>query len=157
MHLKMSGILYDDVKTVNEAIAYLYGMVDTLEKECMLRDKGKPATELFIRINGMKIEITKMVNESESLAAKEVDLNEEIEKCLKRHHMLAVGRKEFTDIAKHFFGLGLSVNNPITAADRSTAEEIIINLKRVEKDYQINLTKEIEWLGNQVRTGYDSR
>lgn len=41
------------------------------------------------------------------LEVKEVDLNEEIEKCLKRHNMLAVGRKDFTDIAKHFFELGL--------------------------------------------------
>lgn len=30
------------------------------------------------------------------------DLEEEIEKCLKRHNMLAVGKKDFTDIAKHF-------------------------------------------------------
>ena len=66
-HLKMSGDLYDNVKTVHEAVCYLHAMVDTLEKECMLRDKGKPATELFIRINGMKMEITKMVNESERM------------------------------------------------------------------------------------------
>lgn len=52
--------------------------------------------------------------------------------------------------AKHFFELGLQVNNPITAADKGTAEEIMINLKQVEKDYCINLTKEIEWLKNQV-------
>ena len=39
---------------------------------------------------------------------KEVDLNEEIEKCLKKHSMLAVGKKDFTDIAKHFFELGLN-------------------------------------------------
>ena len=56
-------------------------------------------------------------------------------------------------IAKHFFELGLSVNNPITAADRGTAEEIIINLKRIESDYRINLTKEIEWVRNQVKKG----
>lgn len=43
----------------------------------------------------------------DTLEVKEVDLNEEIEKCLKRHNMLAVGRKDFTDIAKHFFELGL--------------------------------------------------
>ena len=43
----------------------------------------------------------------DTLEVKEVDLNEEIEKCLKRYHMLAVGRKEFTDIAKHFYELGL--------------------------------------------------
>lgn len=65
--LKMSGDLYDDVKKVNEAVCYLQGMIDILEKECMERDKGKPATELFIRINGMKREVTKMVNESERM------------------------------------------------------------------------------------------
>lgn len=43
----------------------------------------------------------------DAIEVKEVDLNEEIEKCLKRHNMLAVGRKDFTDIAKHFFELGL--------------------------------------------------
>jgi hypothetical protein len=56
-------------------------------------------------------------------------------------------------IAKHFFELGMRASNPITAADRGTAEEIIINLKRVEKDYRINLTREIEWLRNKVKKG----
>lgn len=65
--IKMSGDLYDDVKKVHEAICYLQGMVDTLEKECMERDKGQIATELFIQINGMKREIIKMVNESERI------------------------------------------------------------------------------------------
>ena len=54
-------------------------------------------------------------------------------------------------LAKHFFELGMRVSNPITAADRGTAEEIIINLKRVENDYRLNLTKEIEWVRNQVK------
>ena len=39
------------------------------------------------------------------------------------------------------------------ASDRGTAEEIIINLKRVEHDYRIDLTKEIEWVRNQVQKG----
>ena len=56
-------------------------------------------------------------------------------------------------LAKHFFELGMRVSNPITAEDRGTAEEIIINLKRVEQDYSINLTKEMEWLRNQVKKG----
>ena len=47
----------------------------------------------------------------------------------------------------------MRVNNLIIAADRGMAEEIIINLKRVEKDYRINLTKEIEWVRNQVKKG----
>lgn len=40
-----------------------------------------------------------------------------------------------------------------TAADKGTAEEIIINLKRVEQDYHIDLTREMEWLRNQVKKG----
>ena len=39
------------------------------------------------------------------------------------------------------------------ASDRGMAEEIIINLKRVEQDYRIDLTKEIEWLRNKVKKG----
>ena len=66
-HLKMTGDFYDDVKKVNEAIGYLKGMIDYLEKERMERDKGKPATELFIRINDLKRATEKMVAESERL------------------------------------------------------------------------------------------
>ena len=55
------------LKKVNEAIGYLKGMIDFLEKERMERDKGKPATELFIRINDLKRETEKMVAESERL------------------------------------------------------------------------------------------
>ena len=66
-HIKMTGDFYDDVKQVSEAIAYLYGMIDFLEKECIERDKGKPATELFIRINDLKRETWKMVAESDRL------------------------------------------------------------------------------------------
>ena len=66
-NIEMTGELYDDVKKVHEAICYLQGMMDILEKECMERDKGQPATELFIRINSMKTETTRMVNESERI------------------------------------------------------------------------------------------
>ena len=38
-----------------------------------------------------------------------------------------------------------------TAADRGMVEEIIINLKRVEQDYHIDLTKEIKWLRSKVK------
>ncbi len=65
--LKMTGDFYDDVVKVNEAIGYLHGMIDFLEKECKERDKGKPATELFIRINDLKRETEKMTAESERL------------------------------------------------------------------------------------------
>lgn len=66
-HLKMTANLYEDVKIVHEAICDLQSMVGTLEKECMVRDKGKVATELFIRINGIKNEMDKLVSESERM------------------------------------------------------------------------------------------
>lgn len=61
---KLTGNIYDDVKIVNDAIDHLYSMVDFLEKEVIERDKGKIATELFIRINRLKSEMSKISNES---------------------------------------------------------------------------------------------
>lgn len=64
---KMTGDLYEDVNIVHEAICNLHSMVVSLEKECMVRDKGKVATELFIRINDVKREMEKVVSESEMI------------------------------------------------------------------------------------------
>lgn len=64
---KMTGDLYEDVKIVHEAICGLHSMVGILEKECMMHDKGKVATELFIRINDMKREMEKVASESEMI------------------------------------------------------------------------------------------
>ena len=102
----------------------------------------------------------------DTLEVKEVDLEKEINKYISDNFFgsetmgfFAVRTKEEPDdqdialCAKHFFELGLSVNNPVTAADRGTAEEIIINLKRVEQDYRIDLTKEMEWVRNQAKKG----
>lgn len=69
-HLKMTGDFYDDVQKVNDAIGYLHGMIEYLEKERMELDKGKVATELFIHINGLKKEMEKMVAESEWIVRK---------------------------------------------------------------------------------------
>ena len=55
--------------------------------------------------------------------------------------------------AKYFFELGMMASNPITATDRGMVEEIIINLKRVEQDYCIDLTKEMEWLRSKAQKG----
>lgn len=38
---------------------------------------------------------------------KEVDLEKEIDECMKQYHMIAVGRRDFSNIAKHFFELRL--------------------------------------------------
>jgi hypothetical protein len=57
--------------------------------------------------SGYKNAILDVLSFLDTLEVKEVDFDEEIEKCLKQHHMLAVGKKDFTAIAKHFFELGL--------------------------------------------------
>ena len=91
-----------------------------------------------------------------TLEVKEVDLDKEIDTWYENKapkEFENVFYHDIEDCAKYFFELGLSVINPITAADRGTAEEIIINLKRVEKDYRINLAKEMEWLRNKVKKG----
>lgn len=66
-HLKMTCELYEDVKIVYKAISYLQAMVETLEKECTIRDSKKPATELFIRINSLKREINKIASDYEHI------------------------------------------------------------------------------------------
>ena len=86
-----------------------------------------------------------------TLEMKEVDFESEWKKYFE--HIEGIATVIIKRFAKHFFELGLSANNPITAADKGTAEEIIINLKRVEQDYRIDLTKEIEWIRNKVHKG----
>lgn len=92
----------------------------------------------------------------DTLEVKEVDFEEEYAKYsndINAEYAFPIDLADYKEFAKHFFELGLKASNPITAADRGTAEEIIINLKRVEKDYRIDLTKEIEWLRSKVKKG----
>ena len=109
-------------------------------------------------------ELTSLYHTFDSIEVKEVDLDfQRFAKEMDAIFALPSSETKNTEeplnweyaIAKHFFELGLSANNPITATDRVIAEEIIINLKRVEKDYRIDLTKEIEWVRNQVKKGED--
>lgn len=64
---KMTGNFYDDVKTVGEAVSQLYSILDLLEKECIEKDKGKTATEIFIYINNMKNTAGRMADQSKRL------------------------------------------------------------------------------------------
>ncbi len=41
----------------------------------------------------------------------------------------------------------------LTASDKGMADEIIIHLKRIEEEYRLNLTKEIQWLRNITTKG----
>lgn len=99
-------------------------------------------------------ELVHLTNFINSLEVKEVDLEKEIDLVEDKYRGFeSLSRADVIDVAKHFFELGMRINNPITAADRGTAEEIIVNLKRVEQDYHIDLTNEMEWVRNQVKKG----
>lgn len=118
----------------------LVAEIEKLEKMYCYDNKtnsGLVAISIFENIN----------NVIDTLEVKEVDFEKEWKEFLKD------GDVGFKEIAKHFFELGIAVSNPVTAADRGTAEEIIINLKRIEEDYHIDLTKEMEWLRNKVQKG----
>lgn len=101
---------------------------------------------------GWNMALDKILSSLDTLEVKEVDLEKEIEvwEDSFKHCPASMGYKE---TAKHFYELGMAVSNPITAADRGMVEEIITHLKRVENDYRMNLTKEIEWLRNKVKKG----
>jgi len=64
---KMTCNFYDDVKKVCEVVSHLHSMLDFLEKECIEKDKGKTATEIFIYINDMKNQADRMVGQSKQL------------------------------------------------------------------------------------------
>ena len=124
------------------------------------KEKIRNIIELFIAWNGETdvIDIANIDSAvdfiSDSLQVKDVDLDEEIEKYLRTFSSSSDNGIEYSKkLAKYFFELGIAASNPITATDRGTAEEIIVNLKRVEQDYHINLTREMEWLRNQVKKG----
>lgn len=108
----------------------------------------------------------------DTLEVKEVDLNEEAE-LIANGIMIDVQANKYNTVvyntkrndfnhshlmlaARKGIELGLKASNPITAADRGTAEEIIISLKQVENDYHIDQTKEIEWVRNKVKKERDT-
>lgn len=88
----------------------------------------------------------------DTLEVKKVDINKEISQFIDTNFEKAtIGHKlSLRRVAKHFFELGLSVNNPITAADRGTAEEIILALNTLGEEKMISYDKEIKWL-NKIK------
>ena len=143
----------------NNVMAHLIdkdALVAKIEKR---RDKhfnsgGSPSSEYCYEDD----EILSIID---TLEVKEVDLEKDIQNVIHNHffdlNSIAIAgtssyatEDDMIYIAKHFFELGLKASNPITSADRGTAEEIIINLKKIESDYNVCLTKEIEWVRKQV-------
>ena len=132
-----------------------------IDKEAVLAEIEELSSAIKIQLDykkgdsfwiAQKLLLERLEGKINYLQVKEVDLEKELEDFLEKNSD-SNGFFNPLDVAKHFFELGMCVNNPITAADRGTAEEIIVNLKRVEQDYRINLTKEIEWVRNQVKKG----
>ena len=126
-----------------------YIPLDALLAEIDKRRESNAKEKFFGRL----VEDNYFLDFLNTLEVKEVNLEKEAEMFVQTKEFSECDGSPVLCIANHFFSLGLSANNPITATDRGTAEEIIINLKRVEKDYRIALTKEKEWVRNQVKKG----
>jgi hypothetical protein len=134
-------------------------MIHYIDKDTLLKEIEKLKCNLcpdFYQYNydAAKVELLEKIEILiNNLKGKNVDFIKEFYAFSEKHKLMDKGI-EFADIEKtasFFFQLGLKSSNLTTAADRGTAEEIIINLKRVEKDYRIDLTREIEWLRNKVK------
>lgn len=70
----------------------------------VIRDKHYDEWE-----EGQDSERIAILDTLDALEAKEVDLEKEIDEFMKQYHMIAVGRRDFSKIAKHFYELGLNV------------------------------------------------
>ena len=95
-----------------------------------------------------------LINFLDTLEVKEVDLGKEFYDFLDTFIGVDLGHLSedgLFGIAKHFFELGMSVSNPITASDRGMANEIIFALKALGEEKMISYDKEIEWLSNKVQ------
>lgn len=85
-------------------VAVIDEIVRGLQKNC----NPNPMGNMYECLAAAQIEVVNLIKDSlDTIEVKEVDLDEEIEKCLKQYHMIAVGKEEFEPIAKHFFELGL--------------------------------------------------
>ena len=142
-------------------------LVEEIER---LQDSIK-ATATDDRISKEQAEVYKLCvklrNFIEDAIEEEVDLDKESRHYLLHEHKSPLStimrqisihtelqyHKDIQNAFKAGLELGLKENCPITATDVGMAEEIIVNLKRVEKDYLIDLTKEIEWLRKMVKKG----
>lgn len=116
---------------------------DALQKKSQCKRSG------LERIMHQISAYNKVLSFINTLEVKEVNLEKEIDNYLQPLAEWEIHEAPFTsmeNIAKHFFELGLSVNSPITAADRCTAEEIILALNTLGEEKMISYDKEIEWL-----------
>lgn len=101
-------------------VAEIEGRIKAIPRdETDKRLKAVYGNEAFVLMN-----LLSFIN---TLEVKEVDLEKEIDECLKKHNMLAVGKKDFTEIAKHFFELGLQAR-----IDKELVEEVYSHIDSIK-------------------------
>lgn len=105
-----------------------------------------------------KVCYKQLLNFLDTLEVKEVDLKRAIDKWIDdtaiTHEDCSVA--DVISTAKYFFELGMRARNPITAADRGIADEIIFALNTLGKGKIISYDKEIEWVMNKVKEGEEA-
>jgi hypothetical protein len=127
-------------------------MIHYIDKDTLLKEIEKLKCNLcpdFYEYNYEAVEaelLEKIEILIDSLEVKEIDLEKELRDFV-------VGDIDDYDmgLAKHFFELGMRVNNPITAADRGIADEIIFALNTLGKEKMISYDKEIAWVKKLIQ------
>ena len=93
----------------------------------------------------------------DNIETKEVDFEKEIENWMEIGPHTSYPWCTIPDAikitAEHFYELGVRASNPITAADRGIANEIIFALNALGEEKMISYDKEIEWVMNKVKEG----
>ena len=94
-----------------------------------------------------------------TLEVKEVDLDKEIPSKELADEIDAIGKRypeiSFAKLSRIAVRIAKwqKGQDELTASDKGMADEIIIHLKRIEEEYRLNLTKEIQWLRNITTKG----
>lgn len=88
------------------------------------------ASSVYYRMIGSKNAYESFLDFIETIEVKEVDLEKEIDRVWDNTSdaFLEDGWKEFEDIAKHFFELGLNASNPITKVNLESLVRQVIDL-----------------------------
>lgn len=123
-------------------------MAKYINKDALVAEiEGLKCTTFTNFDEGVNATVQTLLDFLDSLEVKEVDFHKEL---LSFYRHTNDSGSEIA-LAKHFFELGMRTSNPITAADRGIANEIIHALNTLCEERMISYDKEIEWVMNKVK------
>lgn len=125
--------------------------------EAFLKYHHNKKDRLCYSLEHQRLTMCELLSFLDTLDVKEVDFEKEIENWMEIGPHTSYPWCTIPDAikitAEHFYELGVRASNPITAADRGIANEIIFALNALGEEKMISYDKEIEWVMNKVKEG----